>query len=94
MTPRGNQPTSTFLRDAWEAVKLRIFGLQSNHFLTNKGTNFQKDTILFEEGKLVNDQQEICDIFNNFFVNVAKKYWRKLNSCRESTSKHYKKSRE
>ena len=35
-------------------------------------THFQKDTILFEEGKLVNDQQEICDIFNNFFVNVAK----------------------
>ena len=38
----------------------------------NKGTHFQKDTILFEEGKLVNDQQEICDIFDNFFVNVAK----------------------
>ena len=41
-------------------------------FLSNKGTHFQKDTISFEEGKIVNDQQEICDIFNNFFVNVAK----------------------
>ena len=26
--------------------------------LTNKGTYFQKDTILFEEGKLVNDQDK------------------------------------
>ena len=50
-------------KDFWSTVK---------PFLTNKGTHFQKDTILFEEGKLVNDQQEICDIFNNFFVNVAK----------------------
>ena len=44
-------------KDFWSTVK---------PFLTNKGTHFQKDTILFEEGKLVNDQQEICEIFNNF----------------------------
>ena len=50
-------------KDFWSTVK---------PFLTNKGTHFQKDTILFEEGKLVNDQQEICDIFNIIFVNVAK----------------------
>ena len=40
-------------------------------FLTNKGTHYQKDTILHEDGKLVNDQQEVCNIFNDFFVNVA-----------------------
>ena len=39
-----------------------------------KALIFKKDTtcILFEEGKLVNDQQEICDILNIFFLNVAK----------------------
>ena len=46
-------------KDFWSTVK---------PFLTNKGTHFQKDTILFEEGKLVNDQQEICDIFLTFFL--------------------------
>ena len=50
-------------KDFWSTVK---------PFLTNKGTHFQKDTILFEDGRLVNDQQKICDIFNQFFVNVAK----------------------
>ena len=41
-------------------------------FLTNKGTQVHKDTILFEDNKLINDQQEVCGIFNHFFVNVAK----------------------
>lgn len=41
-------------------------------FLTNKGTVVQKDTILNENGKLICDQSEVCDIFNDFFVNVAK----------------------
>ena len=31
-----------------------------------------KDAILFENNKLVNDLQEVCGIFNNFLVNVAK----------------------
>ena len=42
------------------------------HFFNNKGTHFQKDTILPEDGKLVNDQQEVCNILNDVFVNVAK----------------------
>ena len=41
-------------------------------FLTNKGTQVHKDIILFEDNKLIIDQQEVCGIFNHFFVNVAK----------------------
>jgi len=41
-------------------------------FLTNKGTIVKKDTILFENETLINDQAQVCDIFNDFFVNVAK----------------------
>ena len=41
-------------------------------FLTNKGSFIQKDTILLENDKLINDQQEVCNISNDSFVNVAK----------------------
>ena len=41
-------------------------------FLTNKGSFIQKDTILLENDKLINDQQEVCNIFNDFIVRVAK----------------------
>ena len=34
-------------------------GSKTKDFFNHKGTHFQKDTILFEEGKLVNEQQEI-----------------------------------
>ena len=35
-------------------------------FLTNKGIKISKDTILCEDKSLINDQEEICKIFNNF----------------------------
>ena len=50
-------------KDLWPTVK---------PFLTNKGTQVHRVTILFEDNKLINDQQEVCGIFNHFFVNVAK----------------------
>ena len=50
-------------KDFWPTVK---------PFLTNKGTQVHNDTILFEDNKLINDHQEVCGIFNHFFVNVAK----------------------
>ena len=50
-------------KDFWPTVK---------PFLTNKGTQVHRDTILFEDNKLINDQQEVCGILNDFFVNVAK----------------------
>ena len=40
-------------------------------FLTYKGTKISKDTILCEDNSLINDQEEICKIFNIFFVKVA-----------------------
>ena len=51
-------------KDFWPTVK---------PFSTNKGSYVQKDTILLENDKLIDDQQEVCNIFNIFFfVNVAK----------------------
>jgi hypothetical protein len=41
-------------------------------FLTNKGSRIQKDTILCEDNSLINNQQNVCEVFNDFFVNVAK----------------------
>ena len=40
-------------KDFWPTVK---------PFLTNKGTQVQKDTLLFADNKLINDQQKNCDI--------------------------------
>ena len=60
---------------------MRISNSQSIQrlFLTNKGSYVQKDTILLENDKLINDQHEVCNIFNSFFfffffffLNVAK----------------------
>ena len=50
-------------KDVWPTVK---------PFLTNKGSIIHKDTILYENANLVNDQTEVSEIFNDFFVNVAK----------------------
>ena len=50
-------------KDFWPTVK---------PFLTNKGSNHKKDTILCENSNLITDQQEVCTIFNDFFINVAK----------------------
>ena len=41
-------------------------------FVTNKGNKITKDTVLHENESIKTDQKEICNIFNNFFVNVAK----------------------
>ena len=43
-----------------------------NQFLTNKGLRFSKDIILCEENKLINNQNEVAETFNNLFTNVAK----------------------
>lgn len=52
-------------------VNLKKFWPTIKPFLTNKGTKISKDTILCEDNSLINDQEEICKIFNIFFVNVA-----------------------
>ena len=62
-------------KDFWPTVK---------PFLTNKGTQVHKDTILFEDNKLINDQQEVCGFFNYFFVNVAKNIGQKAIPVNEN----------
>ena len=44
-------------KDFWPTVK---------PFLTNKGSFIQKDTILLENDKLNNDQQDVCSILMIF----------------------------
>ena len=41
--------------------------------MTNKGTGVRKNIILSENQCLVSDQNQVCNTFNTFFVNVAKK---------------------
>ena len=41
-------------------------------FLTNKGNVHQKETVLSENIVLITKQEEVCEIFNDYFVNVAK----------------------
>ena len=43
-----------------------------NQFLTNKGLHFNKDIIECEDNKLINNQTEVAETFNNLFINVAK----------------------
>ena len=49
--------------DFWPTIK---------PFLTNKGNKISKDVILKENNSLINDQNQICEVFNDFFINVAK----------------------
>ena len=48
--------------------------LLANHtaFLTNKGRNQQSEINLCENNVIISDQKQVSDIFNDFFVNVAK----------------------
>ena len=41
-------------------------------FLSNKSNNCKKDMILEEDNKIINDQTEVSEIFNRFFINVSK----------------------
>ena len=50
-------------KDSWPTVK---------PFPTNKGCSDQKDVILQENNNIITNQEEICEVFNNVFVNVAK----------------------
>jgi hypothetical protein len=68
-------------KDFWSTIK---------PFLTNKVCNFETDIILNEDDKLLNDQSEISNVFNNFFVNVAKDIGKDstpINDCHPSICK-------
>jgi hypothetical protein len=38
----------------------------------NKGSHITKDIILEDNNKIINDQLQVANNFNNFFINVAK----------------------
>lgn len=50
-------------KDFWPTIK---------PFITNKGSNFTKDVILNENDCIINNQTEVANVFNNFFINAAK----------------------
>lgn len=50
-------------KDFWPTVK---------PFLSSKGNNVNKNTVLLENNALINNQNDVCQIFNDFFANVAK----------------------
>ena len=50
-------------KDFWPTIK---------PFLTNKGSHFDNNIVLCNNDDIINDQSEVAEIFNNYFVNVAK----------------------
>ena len=41
-------------------------------FLPKKGSGGGSEIILSENDKIISDQKEVCNVFNSYFVNVAK----------------------
>ena len=40
-------------------------------FLTNKGACSSRDITLYHEGELVTNQTKVCEVFNQYFINIA-----------------------
>ena len=53
------------------AVHLQIFGVQLNHIYPKKADNSQNRILLNENDKIISKNEEVADIFNSYFVNVA-----------------------
>ena len=49
-------------------------GAKNQPFLTSKQPSSQ-DIILKEDDKIITDEREICDIFNDFFLSCGHGYW-------------------
>ena len=50
-------------KDLWPTIK---------PFLSKKGSGCGSEIILSENNKIISDQKEVCNVFNSYFVNVAK----------------------
>jgi hypothetical protein len=46
-------------KDFWSTIK---------SFITNTGSQFSKDIILYENEKIINNQQAVVECFNDFFL--------------------------
>jgi hypothetical protein len=50
-------------KDFWPTIK---------PFITNKGSHFTKNMILWEKDEIINDQNMVAECINDIFINVAK----------------------
>ena len=50
-------------KDFWPTIK---------PFLSKNGSKDDPTILLNEDGKIISDQKDVCNVFNEFFVNVAK----------------------
>ena len=66
-------------KDFWPTIK---------PFLSKKAVGGGNEVILCEEHKVVSDQPEVCNIFNKYFVNVAKNIGKEADQYRDDFSDH------
>ena len=66
-------------RDFWPTIK---------PFLSKKAVGGGNEVILSEDEKIVSDQPEVCEIFNNYFINVAKDIGKESNQYRDDFLNH------
>ena len=66
-------------KDFWPTIK---------PFLSKKGSDGGNEVILCENEKIVSDQREVCNIFNNYFVNVAKDIGNDTSQYNQDFSNH------
>ena len=57
-------------------------------FSPKKAVGAGNEVILCEKDKIVSDQPEVCEIFNNYFVNVAKDIDKEPDQYKEDFSDH------
>ena len=60
-----------FIERCVDGCKNKSFWPTVKPFLTNKGTIVKKIQFFCENETLINDQAQVCDIFNDFSVNVV-----------------------
>lgn len=61
-----------FLERCTGGPKSKSFWPTIKPFLSNKGNNTTRDVIIQEGNKIIFDQQQVTETFNNFFIKVAK----------------------
>ena len=61
--------------------KSKDFWLTIKPFLSKKGSGGESEIILSENDKIISDQKEVCNIFNSYFVNVAKDIGKDCNTA-------------
>ena len=64
--------TNTYFQERCvSGAKSENFWKTIKPYLSKKNTNSNSKIILSENNILITDQKEVCEIFNDFFINVA-----------------------